>query len=815
MKETKQEIESGERSCQNNTNPAVKCFEEPSILDKYQPHSDDLKFSLRSVEKFVPWVRHIYIVTNGQIPRWLNLNNPTLSVVTHDELFQNKSHLPTFNVPAIENHFHEIPGISDTFLYVSDGIYFGREVFPDDFITQSRGQKVFLAGNVPLCHEGCTSSMIGDTYCDDACNNTQCFFDGGDCRNGTSSRRRTPSWSRRGPTSVPPLRPQTYCARSCPDNWIGDATCDYTCKNVDCGFDGGDCGFDLIKDAMIGFNVTAENETIVVPEKRPSIYINVSELLGTDTIVEGLVHNPEIVRTATLTKQSYILVLTLREPNSKERSKITFSLIPANTTEKIERSFFLEQVVPMVNQATTPPASAINTNGTVATEVPVQTITAAQSGNQTLATNGTTSVPTPPAPKEVHAPLFIKLIAPKAPTPPPHFPTPRGQPPAPNTETTTPTTTTTTPTNSTTTLTNSTTTDLNTNLTQSPNNTSTNETNFGTSRTLLSLDLSESTEELYPWEIDRLNDRMLDNGKVGRKLLNAFDDSLKFVDMLYTKEFGYVQRKVPSRAPHLFNRTILNQLHNRWNDLFEETSSHRFPTSKDMEFAFSYSHFLMHQKQTFDFETAWTSLDVDNDGKLNDNELHTLGVLIHGTGVTSSQLTTLKSNLKNNTTLSEVTKNVFEKNDEIISKLKSKTVSRAQNKYEVAPEDIAVLSLKETSEKLAKVLDSFRDRRNRFVYVNYQANLSDPRLKDGVEIIHEFHESFFPLKSQFELPEGIENEYLNIDELRIARKWTNWRWTFIYWGLGALILMICFTVLQRRLTDFSDCLSEPANLRDK
>ncbi|XP_019747944.1 N-acetylglucosamine-1-phosphotransferase subunits alpha/beta-like, partial [Hippocampus comes] len=42
-----------------------------------------LLYSLRSMEKHAPWVRHVYIVTNGQIPSWLNLQNPRVSIVTH------------------------------------------------------------------------------------------------------------------------------------------------------------------------------------------------------------------------------------------------------------------------------------------------------------------------------------------------------------------------------------------------------------------------------------------------------------------------------------------------------------------------------------------------------------------------------------------------------------------------------------------------------------------------------------------------------------------------------------------------------------
>ena len=44
----------------------------------------EMRYSLRSIEKYAPWVRHVYIVTNGQIPSWLNLDNPRLTLVTHD-----------------------------------------------------------------------------------------------------------------------------------------------------------------------------------------------------------------------------------------------------------------------------------------------------------------------------------------------------------------------------------------------------------------------------------------------------------------------------------------------------------------------------------------------------------------------------------------------------------------------------------------------------------------------------------------------------------------------------------------------------------
>ena len=58
------------------------------------------------------------------------------------ELFKNKSHLPSFSSPAIESHIHEIPGLSDKFLYLNDDVMFGKDVWPDDFFNHAQGQKV-------------------------------------------------------------------------------------------------------------------------------------------------------------------------------------------------------------------------------------------------------------------------------------------------------------------------------------------------------------------------------------------------------------------------------------------------------------------------------------------------------------------------------------------------------------------------------------------------------------------------------------------------------------------------------------------------
>ncbi|XP_031784981.1 N-acetylglucosamine-1-phosphotransferase subunits alpha/beta [Nasonia vitripennis] len=142
---------------------------------------DELRYSLRSLEMYAPWVRKVYIVTNGQIPSWLDMDNPRVSLISHEDIFTNLSHLPTFSSPAIESHIHRIPGLSNKFLYFNDDVMLGAAVWPEDFITWAYGQKVYLAWSVPDCSDVCPWAWVQDGACDPTCNTTLCEFDGGDC----------------------------------------------------------------------------------------------------------------------------------------------------------------------------------------------------------------------------------------------------------------------------------------------------------------------------------------------------------------------------------------------------------------------------------------------------------------------------------------------------------------------------------------------------------------------------------------------------------------------------------------------------------
>ncbi|WP_412070322.1 Stealth CR1 domain-containing protein [Rubrivirga sp. IMCC43871] len=109
---------------------------------RYRNH-DELRYSLRSLERFAPWVRKVFVVTSGQRPHWLCDEAPRIEVVSHESIFPDPDVLPTFNSHAIELNVHRIPGLSHRFLYLNDDVFFGRECVADDYLDAGHGVTYF------------------------------------------------------------------------------------------------------------------------------------------------------------------------------------------------------------------------------------------------------------------------------------------------------------------------------------------------------------------------------------------------------------------------------------------------------------------------------------------------------------------------------------------------------------------------------------------------------------------------------------------------------------------------------------------------
>ncbi|WP_238335822.1 stealth family protein [Serinicoccus kebangsaanensis] len=94
---------------------------------------DELRYSLRSLHMYAPFVRHVYLVTDDQCPEWLDRDAPGITVVDHRDIFTDRSALPTFNSHAIESQLHHIDGLSDRYLYLNDDVFLARPMRAEDF----------------------------------------------------------------------------------------------------------------------------------------------------------------------------------------------------------------------------------------------------------------------------------------------------------------------------------------------------------------------------------------------------------------------------------------------------------------------------------------------------------------------------------------------------------------------------------------------------------------------------------------------------------------------------------------------------------
>lgn len=112
------------------------------------------RYWFRAVELYAPWVRKVFLITNGKFPDWINREHPKLVLVRHED-YMPKELLPTFNSCAIELHMHKIKGLSEHFVYFNDDIILNAPVVPDYFFKDGlpcdNNKETYL--NVPIYTE--------------------------------------------------------------------------------------------------------------------------------------------------------------------------------------------------------------------------------------------------------------------------------------------------------------------------------------------------------------------------------------------------------------------------------------------------------------------------------------------------------------------------------------------------------------------------------------------------------------------------------------------------------------------------------------
>lgn len=104
---------------------------------------NELFYSVKAVKKYLPWVRHIYIVTDNQIPDWLE-QIKGITIIDHTEIIDNK-YLPTFNSHVIEAFLYRIPDLSENFIYFNDDVFVAKGLPQEHFFSANNISSLFVS----------------------------------------------------------------------------------------------------------------------------------------------------------------------------------------------------------------------------------------------------------------------------------------------------------------------------------------------------------------------------------------------------------------------------------------------------------------------------------------------------------------------------------------------------------------------------------------------------------------------------------------------------------------------------------------------
>lgn len=113
---------------------------------------ENLRYWFRGVDKFAPWINKVHLITNGQLPDWLDLQAPRLHFVKHTDFIPGE-YLPTFNSDSILLNLHRINGLSERFVLFDDDCFLIDKVEPKRFFRKGLPcDKAALNPLSPNCH---------------------------------------------------------------------------------------------------------------------------------------------------------------------------------------------------------------------------------------------------------------------------------------------------------------------------------------------------------------------------------------------------------------------------------------------------------------------------------------------------------------------------------------------------------------------------------------------------------------------------------------------------------------------------------------
>lgn len=123
-----------------------------------------LRYLFRGIERFTPWVNRIWIVSDDQVPEWLNIDHPKVRLISQDTLLPSQCR-PTFNINAIELNMHRIPGLSDRFVYLNDDMFFLKDIPQSSFFRDGLPCDVAILSPVIVTRKLDVGSIVVNDMC--------------------------------------------------------------------------------------------------------------------------------------------------------------------------------------------------------------------------------------------------------------------------------------------------------------------------------------------------------------------------------------------------------------------------------------------------------------------------------------------------------------------------------------------------------------------------------------------------------------------------------------------------------------------------
>lgn len=126
-------------------NQAPRLFNAASSRTRFASNNE-IYYCIASIFKFAPFIRKVWIVTDGQIPphlnqciRSLNINPDRVEIVDHTIIFRgHEKFLPTFNSISIASSIWRIPGLSSQFVYFNDDVFLTKPIAETTFFVNNK-----------------------------------------------------------------------------------------------------------------------------------------------------------------------------------------------------------------------------------------------------------------------------------------------------------------------------------------------------------------------------------------------------------------------------------------------------------------------------------------------------------------------------------------------------------------------------------------------------------------------------------------------------------------------------------------------------